>query len=104
MKIEGTDIVWCKDFDGRKVYSMTISSKGQDGERIRAYQRVRFRKSDTPPENGTKINYTAFATVSKGKDKNYVVWQITDFSIAEDVTARPTENNFTALTTDDIPF
>lgn len=103
MKIEGTDIIWCKDFDGRKVYSISISSKGMDGERIRAYQRVRFKKTDTPPENGTKINYTGFATATKGKDRNNVVWQITEFSIAEEM-ARPTENNFTALTTDDIPF
>ena len=101
--IEGKGRVWAKDHDGWTSYTIGVSSKAQDGTWINAYQPIRFKKG-VKVDNGTDINYKGFATVVKGKEKNFVIWQITEYRLAGDDTARPTEDNFTALTTDDIPF
>ena len=98
--IEGKAKVWAKDFDGRKVYSISVSTKDQNGNWKNAYQPIRFKKGEGV-ENGTEIDFRAFATVSIGKDKNSVIWQITEFRTAGDDMAA---EQFTALTNDDIPF
>ena len=103
MKIEGKGRVWAKEHDGCTSYTMGISSKDQDGKWVNAYQPVRFRKGERV-ESGTDIDFVAFPTVMKGKQYNSVLWQITEYRIDADTTARPVEDNFSALTENDIPF
>ena len=84
--IEGKAKVWANVHDGGwTTYKIGVSNKTQDGNWINAYQPVRFRKG-VVIENGTEINYKAFATVSQGKEHNFVIWQITEFSIVENET------------------
>lgn len=106
--ISGKAKVWVKEFnDGGIAYSVSVSSKDQAGNWIKAYQPIRFKK-DAHPErvisNGTEINYEGFATVSQGKDYNKVLWQITEFTVVGNEMAAPTKNDFERLTENDIPF
>lgn len=102
--IEGKAKVWAKDFDGRTVYSISIGSKDQEGRMQYAYQPVRFRKGEKV-ENGTLIDFRAFPSVSIGKEKNRLIWQILEFRRASDDMASPKpEDQYTQLTNDDIPF
>lgn len=101
--IEGKAKIWAKDFDGRRIYSISVSTKDQNGNWANAYQPVRFRKG-VQVENGSVIDFRGFATVSIGKEKNSVIWQITEFKLAEDRMAAPQSNDFAQLTNDDIPF
>ena len=98
--IEGKAKVWAKDFDGKKVYSISVSNKDQQGNWVNAYQQIRFKRG-IDVENGTEIDFRAFATVSIGREKNTVIWQITEFRLAGDDMAA---DNFTQLSNDDIPF
>lgn len=103
-QIEGKAKVWVKDFGERKAYSISVSTKDQDGNWKNAYQPVRFRRGESV-ENGTEIDFRAFATVSIGREKNSVIWQITEFKKAGDDMAAPAgDAGFTKLTNDDIPF
>lgn len=105
--IEGKGKVFAKEMDGWTSYTLGIRSKKQDGTFVNGYQPVRFKK-DVSVENGAYIDFRAFPVVKErtieGKNRNYIVWQILEFKIAGDDMARPTEDNFTALTNDDIPF
>lgn len=106
--IEGKAKVWVKQFDdGNVAYSVSVSSKDNEGKWVNAYQPVRFKK-DAHPErvisNGTEINYKGFATVIKGKDYNKVLWQITEFTLVGNEMASPTNNDFERFTENDIPF
>ena len=100
--IEGKAKVWAKDFGERRVYRISVSSKDQQGEWQNAYQPVRFKKG-VRVENGAEIDFRAFATVSIGKEKNSVIWQITEFRTAGDDMAGSSAG-FEALTDDDMPF
>lgn len=102
--IEGKAKVWTKEHDGWTSYTISVSSKDQNGNWVNAYQPVRFKKGTPPIENGTEINYKGFATVSKGKEHNYVLWQITEFSFVGNEMARPSEPSYSQLTENDIPF
>lgn len=106
--IQGKGRVFAKEHEGWTSYSLGISSKGKEGNWVNAYQPIRFKKGEGVP-NGTEIEYTAFATVKErmveGQTRNYVLWQILEYSIAGDITARPSAgDSFSALTQDDIPF
>lgn len=103
MEIKGKARVFAKEHDGWTAYSIGISNKDQEGKWINAYQAIRFKKGEGVP-NGTDIEFTAFPTVMKGKQYNSVLWQILEYRIASDTMAKPTEDNYTALTQDDIPF
>lgn len=100
--IEGKAKVWAKDFDGRRIYSISVSTKDQNGNWKNAYQPIRFKRGESV-ENGTEIDFRAFATVSIGKEKNSVIWQITEYRISGDDLPKSAEG-FSALTNDDIPF
>ena len=100
--IEGKAKVWAKDFDGRRIYSISVSAKDQNGNWKNAYQPIRFRKGESV-ENGTEIDFRAFATVSIGKEKNSIIWQITDYRISGNDMTKAAEG-LSALTNDDIPF
>ena len=102
--IEGKAKVWTKEHDGWTSYTISVSSKDKDGNWVNAYQPVRFKKDVPKIENGTEINYKGFATVSKGKEHNYVLWQITEFSFVGNEMAKPTEPSFSQLMENDIPF
>lgn len=102
--IEGKAKVWAKDFDGKTAYSISVMTKDQEGNRQYAYQPIRFKKGEKV-ENGTVIDFRAFPSVSIGREKNRVIWQIIEFRRASDDMAVPdSEEGFTKLTNDDIPF
>jgi len=111
-EIKGKGRVFSKEHDGWTSYTLGISSKTQEGKWLNAYQPIRFKKADTPPANATDINYVAFPVVKErtvdGQNRNYIVWQILSWSVAEAETAAPMENpmhtSFTALESGDIPF
>lgn len=102
--IEGKAKVWSKEHDGWTSYTVSVSSKDQNGNWVNAYQPVRFKKGTPKIENGTEINYKGFATVMKGKEHNYVMWQITEFTFAGNETSFVPEPSFGQLTENDIPF
>lgn len=103
-QIEGKARIWAKDFGERTAYSISVMTKTQEGERVYAYQPVRFRKGESV-ENGTEINFRAFATVSIGKEKNSVIWQITEYNLVGNEMASPSvDDSYSKLTNDDIPF
>jgi len=110
-EIRGNGRVFSKEHDGWTSYTLGISSKTQEGKWINAYQPIRFKKTDTPPPNATDINYVAFPVVKErtveGQNRNYIVWQILSWSVAEEEQAAPTfatPTGFTALDGGDIPF
>lgn len=109
--ITGKGRVFAKEHEGWTSYTIGISSKTQDGKWVNTYQPIRFRKGESVP-NGTDIEYRAFAVVKErtidGQNRNYVVWQILSWSVAEAEQAAQSENpmhtGFTALESGDIPF
>lgn len=102
--IEGKAKVWANEHDGGwKSYKISISNKTQEGTWINAYQPVRFKKG-VDIENGTVINYKGFATVVKGRENNYVLWQITEFEIVGEEPIATPEPQFEAFTENDFPF
>lgn len=111
-KIEGKGRVFAKEHDGWTSYTLGISSKKQDGTWAKAYQPIRFKKDDVPPPNATDIDYVAFPIVKErqvdGQNRNYIVWQILSWAVAEAEQAAQSENpmhtGFTALESGDIPF
>lgn len=102
--IEGKAKVWAKDHDWGTTYTIGVSSKDQNGNWVNAYQPVRFRKDTPKIESGTEIQYKGFATVSKGKEYPYVIWQITEFTFVGNETANNHEPSFSQLTENDVPF
>lgn len=101
--IEGTAIVWANEYNGKRYYSVSVGSKNQEGNWENARQPVRF-KSGIKVSNKTEIDFKAFPTVAKGKNGNYVLWQITDFFETAQQIDVPVETQYSALTNDDIPF
>lgn len=75
IKISGDTMVFCKDFDGRKAYSIGISKKKEDGTYDKAYFPVQFKK-DVVVENMTKIDiknaWFSFYTTKGGEKKPYL--------------------------------
>lgn len=101
--IEGTAIVWANEYNGKRYYSVSVGSKDQEGNWMNAKQPVRF-KSGVKVNNKTEIDFKAFPTVSKGKDGNFVLWQITEYRETAEHIDVPVETQYSALTNDDIPF
>ena len=102
MQIEGKGRVFAKEYEGWTAYSIGIYTKDKEGKYVNGYQPIRLRKGESLP-NGSYINFKAFPTVVKGKERNMVIWQITEYTVDGEVSV-PAENEFTALTNDDIPF
>lgn len=101
--IEGTGKVFAFDNGTLTSYSIGISAKDKDGNYINGYQPVRFKKGIKVPDRSV-INYKAFPTAVKGKDKPFVIWQILEYTMADEM-ASPTEpDGYSALVQDDIPF
>ena len=72
-----------KEYNGNTfaTYAIGVSSKDKDGEWVNSSIDVMFKKG-IDLENKTKIFIkNAFPVVSKGKDRNFVKWMITDFEI-----------------------
>lgn len=101
--IEGTAIVWANEYNGKRFYNVSVGSKNQEGVWENARQPVRFKK-DVRVTNGTEITFKAFPTTAKGKDGNFVLWQITEFTAAGTEEPMNVESQYSALTNDDIPF
>ena len=111
VNVEGKGKVWVKYFEGgNAAYSISISNKDQNGGWINAYQHVRFKNDMPMPENGDYITFKGFATVSKGRERTSVLWQITEYSKVDDGPAEQpkgyTQQNkaYTPLADNDIPF
>ena len=102
--IEGRAKVWAKEHEGGwKSYQISVSNKTPEGTWINAYQPVRFKKG-VDIENGTMINYKGFATVVKGREHNFVLWQITEFEIVGEETVSKPEAYYEPITDNNIPF
>jgi len=105
MNVIGKTKIFRKDFDGKPVYSRSISSQkfenGQKGAWIRAYESVQFPKG-TQIEDGCTVNITkAFEAVydtNNGVKRKLVVQE---YEVVSEIAKEP---EFTALTNDDIPF
>ena len=101
MQIEGKGRVFAKKYENWTAYSIGIYTKDQEGHYVNGYQAIRLRKGESIP-NGSYINFKAFPTVVKGKEKNIVIWQITEFTVEGEMPVPA--DGFTALQNDDIPF
>ena len=100
--IEGTGRVFAHNNGTWTSYSFGISSKDKDGNWINGYQPIRFKKGVDVP-NKAVITYKAFPTAVQGKERPMVIWQILEYSVAEEYV--PTEpSGFSALTNEDVPF
>lgn len=105
--IKGRGMIFRKDHDGWSSYTLGVSSKDQEGKWLNAYQPVRFRKG-VSVDNKTEIEYEAFPVVKprmvEGQNRNYIVWQIMEFRIADDMAAPTDPDGYSALVQNDIPF
>ena len=68
--------IWRKDIEGRKGtfyrYSVSISSKREDGSWASKYMPIRFAKKANMPEkiaNGAKVDFSGFLSVEERPDK-----------------------------------
>lgn len=108
--------VWRNDRNGFPQYAVTISKKGDDGQWVREYQQVVFRKGVELQNNESIFIQDAFPKLHtwKGRDGSVgkrVVWQILDFSYANN---RPQQQapafddydypDSFAAAEDDVPF
>ena len=65
------------------LYSIGVSSKNASNEWVSGFLNVRFKKGvEVANKSKIKIN-NAFPVVSKGGDKTYVSFMITDFDVLE---------------------
>ena len=101
--IEGTGKVFAFDNGTHTSYSIGISAKDQQDNYINGYQKIRFKKGQDVPDRSV-INYKAFPTVVKGKDKPVIIWQILEYTMADEMAMPDKADGFTALMNDDIPF
>lgn len=109
MEVRGKTKIYRKDFDGHPAYSRRISSQkyenGQKGAWISDFENVQF-PNGTQIADGTVVDITkAFEAVyenRKGEVKRKLV--VLEYSTDESLPARPTDEGFTALQNDDIPF
>lgn len=110
MEVRGKTKIYRKDFDGKPSYSRIIASRkyenGKKGDWNKPYYvKVKF-PYGTQIADGTVVNITeAFESSYEnraGEVKPLTVVQ--EYSIEESLPARPTDEGFTALQNDDIPF
>lgn len=101
--IEGTGKVFAYNNGTWTSYSIGVSSKDKDGKYINGFQPIRFKTGDSVPDRSV-INYKAFPTTVKGKDKPVVIWQILEYTIAGEMASPDEPDGYTALSNDDIPF
>lgn len=84
--------IWRNDIDTENgtyyAYSISVSSKNQDGSWDNAYLPVRFSKNANAPakiSNGTIANLEGFLTVKKRKDaKNEVQFMVMQYTSDEE--------------------
>ena len=109
MEVRGKTKIYRKDFDGHPAYSRRISSQkyenGQKGAWISDFEAVQF-PNGTQIADGTVVDITkAFEAVyenRKGEVKRKLV--VLEYSIEDALPASPTDEGFSALSNDDIPF
>lgn len=109
MEVRGKTKIYRKDFDGHPAYSRRISSQkyenGQKGAWISEFESVQF-PNGTQIADGTIVDITkAFEAVHenrKGEVKRKLV--VLEYSSEDALPVRPTEEGFSALSNDDIPF
>lgn len=93
--------IWRKDFENGPAYSVSFSTKLQDGKFVNSYMSVRFAKSAEAPEiihNGTVADFSGFITsTSKGQP----MIMVTSLNIKDDDLSEA--DSFSAAE-DDIPF
>ena len=80
--------VWRYDGNGFPQYSIGISKRGDDGQWIREYQQIVFRKGIELENNESIFIYDAFPKLQTWRAKDgsigkRVVWQILDFQYAD---------------------
>ena len=109
MEVRGKTKIYRKDFDGHPAYSRRISSQkyenGQKGAWISDFENVQF-------PNGTQIADGTVVDITKAFESSYEnragevkpLTVVQEYSIEESLPARPTDEGFTALQNDDIPF
>ena len=109
MEVRGKTKIYRKDFDGHTAYSRRTSSQkyenGQKGAWISDFENVQF-PNGTQIADGTVVDIIkAFEAVyenRKGEVKRKLV--VLEYSTEESLPTRPTDDGFTALQNDDIPF
>jgi len=109
-EFKGDVMVFAKEYNGRTLYSISISKKKQDGTWLNGYKGVSFRKDVVVP-NKTKINIIkAWEDFYINKDNQTVIGMfISEFEFQEE--PKPVENispnGFQMLEDDDpdsLPF
>ena len=78
MDISGKNVkIWRKDVEGRNGtfyrYSVSVSSKREDGSWATEYLPIRFAKKANMPEkiaNGAKCDFSGFLSVNEYRDKD----------------------------------
>lgn len=107
--ISGRWRLFANEHEGWTSYKVGISSKNKDGKWVNAYQPVRFKKGEEPKTHEPidilieKGFPTAAERTVDGQNRNYVLWQILEYSI---ISKEPefVSEGFTALDSGDIPF
>lgn len=99
--------LWRKDFDNGSAYSISLSTKLQDGNYVSAYIPIRFAQSANAPElihNGTLANFSGFLT-SDSKGKPFI--RVTSLTLLDEPTRASVDDigvdSFKAAE-EDIPF
>jgi hypothetical protein len=80
--------VWRNDDRGFPQYAITISKKGDDGQWIREYQQIAFRKGIELANNESIFIHDAFPKLQTWRTKDggigkRQVWQILEFTYAD---------------------
>lgn len=102
IKMTGELTIFRKDFDGRAVYSYSISRKEQDGTYKNMFKPIQFKK-DVQIENKTKIQLVnAWQTFYTGKNGDTDFVFCSEFELLD----APQTSGFTAIEDDSdfMPF
>lgn len=107
MNINGKCKIYGKEFNGRIVYSTSLSQKNQNGDWDKMYVQVQLPK-DTVLDDGTEINITkgflSFYISKETQKLKYVVQEFeTDDYIKEEREAIVNEQDYIEQS-DDLPF
>lgn len=76
--------IWRKDFDNGSAYSISVSTRDEDGKFINAYMNVKFAKSAEAPakiHNGAVADFSGFLTATR---KGQPMIMVTKLNIKDD--------------------
>ena len=76
--------IWRKDFEDGHAYSISVSTRLQDGTYKNAYMPIRFAKSAEAPEkisNGTIADFSGFLTAT---NKGQIMLMVTSLNIKDE--------------------